>query len=115
MSDSVTVATPPTTAEVAIQVVSYIAGQSGVVTDANIGSQVRTLAEAMGQVAETEGISAFALAVQAMMYGAFAALGIFPLPATQAVGVLQFSTGPVDPPPATVVVPATLSRMAPPP
>ncbi len=96
-----TVASPPTTAETAALLLSYQFGQSGVVSDANPGSQVRTLSESWGQVAELEGVSAFALTIQAMAYGCLAAFGIIPLPATQAQGVVTFSTGPSDPPPAT--------------
>ena len=101
MATAPTVASPPTTAEIAALLMAYQAGQSGVVTDSNPGSQVRTLSESWGQVAELEAVSAFALTVQAMVYGCLSAFSIFPLPATQEQGVITFSTGPSDPPPAT--------------
>src|SRR6202453_4988327 len=101
MSDQVTLASPPTTAETAALMLSYATGQSGVITDANIGSQVRTLSEAFGQVAELEAVMSFALVLQGAIYGAMAAVNIFPLPATQAQGTLVFSTGSISPPPAT--------------
>lgn len=101
MATSPTVASPPTTAEVAAILLAYQFGQSGTVSDSNPGSQVRTLSEAFGQVAELEGISAMAIALQSMAYGCFAAVGIIPFPASQAQGTLIFSTGPLDPPPAT--------------
>ena len=101
MATTPTVASPPTTSEVAAILLAYQFGQSGTTSDANQGSQIRVLSESWGQVAELEGVSAFALAIQSMAYGAMAAAGILPLAATQAQGTVIFSTGPLSPPPAT--------------
>jgi hypothetical protein len=87
-----TVAAPPTTADTAASLLAYQTGQTGVVSDANPGSQVRTLAEGIGNVVEVEGVSAQATAFQAIVYGTWAAFGITPLPALQAQGAVTFST-----------------------
>ena len=101
MATAPTVATPSTTAEIAAQLLAYMTGQTGTVTDSNVGSQIRTLAESWGNVTEIESVSAMALALQTMVYGAFAAFGVVPLAATQAQGTVTFSTGLISPPPAT--------------
>jgi|GEM_PF-1184403 len=109
MSDSVTVAAPPDTSTVAASLLAYISGQSGVVTDFNKGSQVRTLSEAVGQISELEGIAAQALAFQTIIYGCWAAFGIVPLTAQAATGVVTFVTATSGtPPPASqaVLIPA---------
>ena len=101
MATSPTVAVPTTTAEIAVQMLAYQAGQSGTPSDINVGSQIRTLSESFGNVAEIETIGAMALALQTMVYGCWSAFGITPLSASQAQGTVTFSTGPVSPPPAT--------------
>lgn len=109
MSSSITVAAPPTAADVALDIAAWIGGQSGVLTDFNIGSQVRTDAEAVGSVVEMQGVTAQALAFQAMVYSAWAAFGIIPLVAQAAVGTVTFKTGSgASPPPApyNVLIPA---------
>lgn len=98
---SPTVAVPSTTAEIAAQLLAYMSGQTGVVTDSNPGSQIRTLAESWGNVVEIQSISAMALALQAMIAGCWAAFGVIPLVAIQSQGIVTFSTGLSSPPPAT--------------
>jgi hypothetical protein len=102
---NITVAAPPTIADVAAATLAYMAAQSGVVTDFNVGSQIRTEAEAKGSVIEMQGIIAQALAFQAAIYGAFSLFGIVPLTAQQAVGTIFIYTGAgASPPPATQAV-----------
>lgn len=109
MSSTITVAAPPTTVEVATQVMSWQTGQSGVITDYNVGSQIRTLSEAIGSVEELSGVAAQALAFQALVYSAYSAFGITPLDAAFASGTITFSTGTgSNPPPAaqSIAIPA---------
>lgn len=109
MSNTITVAAPPTTVQVATQIMSWQTGQSGVVTDYNTGSQIRTLSEAIGSVEELEGVAAQALAFQALVYSAYTAYGITPLQAAPASGTVTFLTGTgSNPPPAaqSVSIPA---------
>ncbi len=87
-----TVAAPPTTAEVALQILSSMQAQSGIITDYNSGSIIRTFSEATGSVVEIEAVSAQALAFQAMVYGTWNAFGITPLPMTYAITNETFST-----------------------
>src|SRR5690348_15731384 len=101
MSVTLTVPSPPTTAEVAADIGAWIAGQTGVITDFNIGSQIRTESEATGSVVEMQGVIAQAQAFQAMVYGAWAAFNVFPQQALQSVGTVTFTTGiGANPPPA---------------
>jgi uncharacterized phage protein gp47/JayE len=93
MSATITVATPPTTAEVAVDLASWMGGQSGVLTDFNQGSQVRTDSEAIGSVIEMQSVIAQAQAFQAMVYAAWAAFNIIPAPASAAVVPVTFVTG----------------------
>jgi len=109
VSNTITVAAPPTTVEVATQVMSWQTGQSGVITDYNVGSQIRTLSEAIGSVEELSGVAAQALAFQALVYSAYSAFGITPLDAAFASGAITFSTGTgSNPPPAaqSIAIPA---------
>lgn len=92
MSDTITVAAPPSTAEAAVAMMAAISAGAGVVTDFNIGSQIRTLTEAIGSVEELESIAAQALAYQAALNSAFALYGVVPLSAQPAVGTVTFST-----------------------
>jgi uncharacterized phage protein gp47/JayE len=101
---TISVASPPTTNDVATIVLSTMAALSGVVTDFNEGSQVRTFAESVGAVAEQEGISAQALAFQALIFSAMGIFNIAPNPASQAIGTVTFSTAAISPPPATQAV-----------
>jgi hypothetical protein len=100
-SSSITVAAPPLTADVAAAILASMAAQSGVLTDFNVGSQIRTEAEAIGSFAAMQGIAAQALAFQAAIFGAFALFGITPLAAQPAVGTVTIFTGSgASPPPA---------------
>ena len=103
MSDSITVSAPPTTADVSVSVLAAMSAQSGVATDFTTGSQIRTLSEAIGSVAEMEAIAAQALAFQAALYSAYYMAGITPLFATFATGTVTFST--VTAATQTVVIP----------
>lgn len=108
-SDTLTVAAPPTTAEVAADLLLWIGAQSGVLTDFNVGSQIRTDAEALGAVVETQSVIGQAEAFQAMVYAAWAAFNIYPMAAFAATATVTFTTGTgANPPPATlaVVIPA---------
>lgn len=100
-SSPITIAAPPTLADVATDMIAWMAAQSGQQTDFNIGSQYRTNAEATGSVADMQGIITQALAFQALVYSAFAAFNVFPFPAVPAVGVVTFLTGTdMSPPPS---------------
>jgi len=74
--------------------------QSGVLTDYNTGSIIRTLAESLGSPIELQGLAEQTQAYQAMIYGAIAAFGITPLGASFATGTVQF----MAPGPATQAV-----------
>lgn len=91
-TSQITVPTPPLTPDVAAAILGYMASQSGVVTDYNKGSQIRTLSQAIGSVIEVQGVENQALAFQAMVYGAFSAYGVTPIPANGAIGTLTFAT-----------------------
>lgn len=109
MSASITTAAPPTTAEVAADLAAWIGGQSGVLTDFNPGSQVRTDAEALGSVVEMQGVINQAETFQAMVYSAWAAFNIIPQAAISSVGPVLFITGGASsPPPAPfdILIPA---------
>jgi uncharacterized phage protein gp47/JayE len=104
-ASTITVASPPTTEEVAADFLGWMGAQNEVVTDVNEGSQVRTFAEAVGSVVDTESVSAQALAFQALVYSAFAAFQVFPIPAQPATTTLTFGTGAgANPPPVPVAV-----------
>lgn len=111
MSDTtITVASPPSTNDVAAQILATMAALSGVITDFNVGSQIRTQTESIGSVIEQQGVAAAALALQAFAFSALAAFQIEPAQATFAIGNLTISTAPtgVTAPPATqsVAIPA---------
>ena len=82
----------PSTEEVALTLIQWMFASTGQVTDYNIGSIFRTYSEAIGSVVEIEGISAQAQALQALVYSAYTAFGIFPYGATSAVGSVVIST-----------------------
>lgn len=105
MSDTITIASPPTTEDVAADFLSWIGAQNNVLTDVNQGSQVRSFGEAIGSVVDTESVTVQALAFQAMVYAAFAAFNVFPLGALPSVVPLNFITGSgASPPPVPVPV-----------
>lgn len=106
---TITVPAPPTTAESAADVIGWIGGQSGVLTDFNPGSQVRTDSEAVGSVIEMQGVIAQAQAFQAMVYGTWAAFNIVPFLATPSSTTVTFSTGTgASPPtaPSPILIPS---------
>lgn len=83
---SFTVPGAPDTSLVSATLLSYMAAQSGVVSDYNDGSQIKTLSEALGSVVEIEGVISNALATQAAVSAAYSVFGITP-------GLSQYSTG----------------------
>jgi hypothetical protein len=110
MSATITVAAPPSTNTVAAQILASMAALSGVITDFNSGSQIRTTAESLGSIVEMQGVAVSDLALQAFAYSAIAAFGIIPAAATFAAGTVTYSTAPATliPPPALqdVAIPA---------
>ena len=88
----ITLASPPTTVEVAAAILASMAALSGVVTDYNVGSQIRTQTESLGAVVEQQGVWSQALAFQAIVYSALALFSIVPGVATPASGAVVFST-----------------------
>ena len=108
-NSTLTVPAPPSTAEVAADILAWFGGQSGVLTDFNPGSQVRTESEATGSVVEMQGVISQAEAFQAMVYSAWAAFNIIPFAATPSSGTVTFSTGTgASPPtvPSPVLIPS---------
>ena len=89
---AIAVAAPPSTAAVASQILALMAAESGVLTDYNPGSQIRTESEAIGSVVEQQGIWAQAQAFQALVYGAFSLFGDTPDLAVAASGTVTFSS-----------------------
>ncbi len=108
MANQITVTAPPSTSEVAAQLLAAMAAQSGVATDYNKGSQIRTLAEALGSVEEISGISAIAIALQVIAYSGMSLFDITPNNAVPASGTITFATALLNPPPAVtdVVIPS---------
>lgn len=101
---SPTVPAYPTTVDVALGVLALLGAQSGVLSDYNIGSIIRTLSESLGSVIELQGIAEQTLVFQTMVYGALTALSITPLLSTPATGVETFTApGPVS---QTILIPA---------
>lgn len=87
-----TVAAVPGVTETATMMLSLMASLTNIGVDINVGSQVRTLAESIGAVAEEEGIAGQALALQALAYGAMNLFGISQAQATAATGIVTFTT-----------------------
>lgn len=87
-----TIAAPPTTQVFTSQALATMAAESGVLTDYNFGSQIRTMTEAAGSVVEQEGVWVQAAAFQALLYGAMSLFSISPYPAFQANGSAYFTT-----------------------
>lgn len=71
---------------------ALMAALNGQATDYNPGSQIRTLAEAIGSVVDMEGVAGQALAMQALVYGAMSLFGITQPLARAAVGTVTFAT-----------------------
>lgn len=92
-----TVAAPPNTQDVTSELLSMMAALSGVLTDYNRGSQIRTLSESIGAVAEQQSIWTSSIAFQALMYSAMSVLGVTPYPAFPSVGTVTFATAPTTP------------------
>jgi hypothetical protein len=103
-SGLITVTAPPSTPEVSQQVLAAMASQSGITTDYNKGSQIRTLSEALGSVEEISGISAIAVALQVIAYSGMSLFDITPNAAVPASGVITFATALLNPPPAVTNV-----------
>lgn len=108
-STEITVAAPVTTPATAAQILAAMAVLSGVLTDYNSGSQIRTMAEAQGSVNEMQGIWAQAQAFQALIYGALSLFNIQPGQAVAATGIVSFQTaqsGTLPPASQSVPIPA---------
>lgn len=106
--NDITVAGPPSTVDVTEQSLAIMAAESGVLTDYNVGSQIRTMTESYGSIVEQQGIATLTLALQTITYGAMSLFSITPNLAIPAITVLQFATASISPPPATqsVAIPA---------
>lgn len=89
-----TVAATPSAVESATALLSLMAALNGQATDYNIGSQIRTAAEANGSILEQQGISSQAQALQAFAYGAMYLFSILQSSAISASGSVVFSTSP---------------------
>ncbi len=86
-----TVPAYPTTVQVALAILGLMGAQSGILTDYNPGSVIRTAGESIGSVVELQGLAEQTQTFQAMVYGSMAALGIQPLGSTAATGTVIFS------------------------
>jgi uncharacterized phage protein gp47/JayE len=86
-----TVPAYPTTVQVALAILGLMGAQSGILTDFNIGSVIRTASESIGSVVELQGLAEQTLAFQTIVYGAMAALGIRPIGANAATGIVTFT------------------------
>lgn len=95
-----TISAPVTATENANTFLAAMAALSGVLTDYNIGSQIRTMAEAAASVNEMQGIWSNALVFQGMVYGAMALFGILAGQAQTASGIATFATSTGASPPA---------------
>lgn len=98
MTNIPTIAAPPTTTDVASEALAVMAALSGVLTDYNAGSQVRTMVQAQGSIIEQQGVWTQAYAFQASIYGAMSAYNVTPYPAFSAAGVASFATSASTPP-----------------
>ena len=87
-----TVAAPPTAVQAATNMLALMAGLSGVTTDYNSGSQVRTLVESVAAVLDMQGTGAVATVLQGMAYGAMGLFGITSGAATYATGSVIWAT-----------------------
>lgn len=98
------IASIPTTEDVTTTFLQWLFATTGVPTDYNIGSSVRTFSEAVGSVCEIEGIETQSQALQALVYSAYAAFGITPEVAEPSVGSVNFFTLSFSPLPPNVSV-----------
>lgn len=89
----------PNTTQIATTLLGDMAALSGVLTDYNEGSQIRTLGESIGSVVEQQGIAAQAEAYQAVAFSAMSIFGITPDPALAAAGSVTFATAFIISPP----------------
>ena len=105
-----TTPTAPTAVATATTLLSTMAALTGVGNDFNQGSQLRTQAESLGAVIETEGVSVQATVLQTLAYGAMSLFGITPSGATFATGAVTFATalplGSAPPSPQAIAIPA---------
>lgn len=94
MSQTIATTLPssPTTISYAQSILSSMQALSGVATDYNIGSQIRTFAESSGSVVEMQSVAAQQQAYYGLTYGSITAYGITPLGAQFATGNVTFST-----------------------
>lgn len=92
MPNQPTIAAPLSTTDAASQVLALMAALSGVVTDYNPGSQVRTQAESFGAVVEQQSEWVQAAAFQALIYSAMSVFGITQGQAAFASGTVLFAT-----------------------
>lgn len=90
---SITVAAPPSTNDFTSEFLTAMAALTGVATDYNVGSQIRTVGESIGSVVERQGISTQALAVQTVAYSALSLFNIAPNAAVPSIGMVTFYTG----------------------
>jgi hypothetical protein len=105
----ITVAAPPTATDVTSIILAIMAAETGTLTDYNQGSQIRTIAESIGAVCETQGITSQALAFQALVYSAMSLFAITPGLAQSASGQVVLSTSNLPSPPGAsqnVTIPA---------
>lgn len=103
MSQSIASSLPaaPTTIDFAQNILATMAALSGVATDYNIGSQLRTFSESTGSVIEMQGVAAQSQAYLGLTYGSISAFGIIPSGPQYSTGNVTFSTS------QTTAVPAT--------
>lgn len=87
-----TIAASPTAVQTATGLLAFMAALNGQATDYNVGSQIRTLAEAIGSATEQEGIGVQSLALQALAYGAMSLFGVQQSQPTYATGTVIFAT-----------------------
>lgn len=92
MAENLTIAAPISTTDAASQFLAMMAALSGVATDYNPGSQIRTQAESIGAVVEQQATWVQAAAFQALVYSAMTAFGIEQGQAAFASGVVLFAT-----------------------
>lgn len=97
---TITVASPPSTGAAASQILASMAALTGIATDYNPGSQIRTLAESVGATEEQQGVWTQAIAFQALVYSALSLFQITPNSAVAASGIITFQTSASGSPPA---------------
>lgn len=108
-SNTLTTPAPPSTATVASRLLAIMAAQTGVLSDTNVGSIVRTWAESIGSVNSINAVELQAMAYQAIIYGGFSAFDVQPFTAAAAIGTVTFATtsagGSGSPAPVSVFIP----------